>query len=209
MSCGKYREFERGKMSAEALADHARECPDCRAASARDRRLLEETMSLRTPIPAPGLWDRIESALRAEAAAGVPAGRPAHRESGLTWARFRPFLIPMAASLLLLVAAGIFWPSRPGQDSGLLAGKTLANVEAREADYLASIRDLERLARPKIREMDLTLMSLYRDRLAVIDSQIAKCRAALDSNPTNAHIRQYLLAALQDKKQTLAEVLGS
>jgi len=52
-------------------------------------------------------------------------------------------------------------------------------------------------------------MSLYRDKLAAIDAQIDKCREALDSNPGNAHIRQYLLAALQDKRQALADVLGS
>jgi hypothetical protein len=57
--------------------------------------------------------------------------------------------------------------------------------------------------------MDIQMMSLYRDKLAVIDAQIGKCRDALDSNPGNAHIRRYLLAALQDKHQTLADMLGS
>ncbi len=52
-------------------------------------------------------------------------------------------------------------------------------------------------------------MSLYRDKLAVIDGQIEKCQEALERNPGNAHIRRYFLAALQDKKQTLAEALGS
>ena len=90
MSCGNFRDFERGKMSAEAFAEHARECPECLAESARDRRLLEETMSLQTPISAPGLWDRIETALRAESASGALAGRPAPRRRA--WARtiFRP-----------------------------------------------------------------------------------------------------------------------
>jgi len=47
------------------------------------------------------------------------------------------------------------------------------------------------------------------DKLAVIDGQIEKCQEALERNPGNAHIRRYFLAALQDKKQTLAEALGS
>jgi hypothetical protein len=64
------------------------------------------------------------------------------------------------------------------------------------------------MAAPKIEAMDLQMVSLYRDKLAAIDSQIAKCREALNSNPANAHIRRYLLAALSDKRQTLTEILG-
>jgi hypothetical protein len=49
-------------------------------------------------------------------------------------------------------------------------------------------------------------MLLYRDRLETIDAQIARCQEALAENPSNAHIRRYLLAALQDKKETLREL---
>jgi predicted metal-dependent hydrolase len=56
--------------------------------------------------------------------------------------------------------------------------------------------------------LDLELEFLYRERLEVIDAQIAKCREAVAANPANAHIRRYLMAALQDKKETLAEVLN-
>jgi len=56
--------------------------------------------------------------------------------------------------------------------------------------------------------LDLELDSLYRDRLGTIDAQIARCREALKSNPANAHIRRYLMAALRDKRETLTEVLN-
>jgi len=78
----------------------------------------------------------------------------------------------------------------------------------KEGEYIQAINELEKTARPKLAGMDLQMMSLYRDRLAAIDSQLERCKEALASNPANAHIRRYLLAALQDKKQTLAEVLG-
>jgi hypothetical protein len=58
-------------------------------------------------------------------------------------------------------------------------------------------------------DMNLELMLLYRDRLETIDDQIEQCREALSENPGNAHIRRYMLAALQDKKQTLKELLES
>jgi hypothetical protein len=54
--------------------------------------------------------------------------------------------------------------------------------------------------------MNIELMLLYRDRLETIDDQIDRCREALLENPANTHIRRYMLAALQDKKDTLTEL---
>ncbi|MDD8026737.1 MAG: hypothetical protein PHI34_09490 [Acidobacteriota bacterium] len=200
MSCPRFDEFELGRMSPQDWALHARECPDCRAEADRDRRLSEEAAMLKTPIQSPDLWNRIEAALRTEAEAGRP------KRAGL-----RPWMIPAAAVALLAVGAAVFLPrtSAPPAPSGLLDQQTLTRVDAQEKQYSKAIDDLEKLARPRISAMDPALMALYRDRLAVIDAQIDKCREALERNPTNAHIRRYFLAALQDKKQTLAEALGS
>ena len=59
----------------------------------------------------------------------------------------------------------------------------------------------------KMESLDLNLALLYRDKLETIDSQIERCKDALQDNPANTHIRRYLLAALDDKKQTLREIL--
>jgi hypothetical protein len=210
MTCPKFDDFENGRMSPKAFVRHARECPDCRSEAARDRRLSEEILMLQTPIPSPDLWNRIETALRAEAAAVSRVPDKSARRSVFS-RRFRlwPLAIPVGAVAVLVVAVIVFLPSKSVSSSGLMARQTLAKVDAQEKAYLQAIGDLENLARTRISAMDLSLMSLYRDRLAVIDAQIEKCREALGSNPANAHIRRYLLAALQDKKATLAEVLGS
>ena len=63
------------------------------------------------------------------------------------------------------------------------------------------------MAKPKFSQLDFELMLLYQDRLETIDSQIERCKDALENNPANAHIRRYLLAALQDKKEMLREIL--
>jgi len=52
------------------------------------------------------------------------------------------------------------------------------------------------------------MMLLYREKLETIDAQIERCQEALAANPANAHIRRYLLAALQDKKAALADLLS-
>jgi hypothetical protein len=177
------------------------------AVAALDRRLAEETRALRRPIQAPGLWNRIEEALKAEAetAKTRPVPRPAPAK------RFRLYwlLAPAAAGAALILALAVLPPRPADSTSGLLDRRALARVDAQEKEYIRAIDDLEKRARPKISAMDRSLMSLYRDRLALIDAQIDKCREALDQNPANAHIRRYLLAALQDKKQTLAEALGT
>jgi hypothetical protein len=50
------------------------------------------------------------------------------------------------------------------------------------------------------------MMALYRERLETIDAQIERCRRALELNPASAHIRRYMLAALQDKTLTLIQI---
>jgi hypothetical protein len=186
-------------------------------AFALDARLEAEISALRQPVAGgPELWNRIETALEAEkagsAAAAMPQAAPAAhrppfgvlRNLGKRWV-----LIPAGAAALFLIAlAALLITRSAGPPSGILTARALARVESIEKDYLAAISDLEKMAAPKIEAMDLQMVSLYRDKLAAIDSQIAKCREALGSNPANAHIRRYLLAALSDKRRTLTEILG-
>ncbi len=165
---------------------------------------------LQTPIHVPDLWSRIEDALRAEAEASVDRStRRDPRHARAKKFRLRWLMIPAAAGAALILALTVLPPRPSDSTSGLLDRRALARVDAQEKEYIRAIDDLEKRARPRISAMNLSLMSIYRDRLALIDAQIDKCREALDQNPANAHIRRYLLAALQDKKQTLAEVLGT
>jgi len=188
-------------------------------AIALDARLEAEIPALRQPAAGgPGLWNRIEAALEEEKALGPAAAamlreapavhRPTFgvlRNLGKRWV-----LIPAGAAALSLIALVAVLITRSAvPPSGILTARALARVESVEKEYMAAIGDLEKMAGPKIEAMDLQMVSLYRDKLAAIDSQIAKCREALDSNPANAHIRRYLLAALSDKRQTLTKILGA
>ena len=211
MICDKFDKHREGTTTDDEFARHLRECAACREQAALDARLDLEIAALRAPVAAEGLWDRIETALREEQAAG-----PRRAEAPLSGSRLRaffsrrwPVLAPAGAALILLAVLGIQAIRKPASPSGILTGEALARVETAEKDYLGAIEALERQAKPKLSAMDIQMMSLYRDKLATIDAQIGKCRDALDSNPANAHIRRYLLAALQDKHQTLADMLGS
>jgi hypothetical protein len=208
MKCRKFEDFESGRMTKEEFALHAKTCPACGGEAALQDRLDREIGSLRRPLAAPGLWERIEKRLLEEKQAAL-AGTPAIRSARTRLRRrISLILVPAAAVLLAAVLIPLLVSKRTTPASGLLAGSALARVEEKENEYVRAIEELEKQARPRIGSLDFSLMSLYRDKLAVIDSQIETCREALRSNPANAHLRRYLFAALKDKKDTLAEILS-
>lgn len=209
MSCERYEWFEKGKLTAGEFESHVRDCAECRAQEALDARLDKEIAALRTPLGAEGLWNRIEASLRREREIAVVRDRkPAPRGWGFGLRRWA-VLAPAGAAVLAIAVFAVLTLRKPSAPSGILTSAALARVETEEKEYMEAIEALAREARPKLEAMDIQMMSLYKDKLAMIDAQIARCREALDSNPANAHIRGYLLAALQDKRQALAEMLGS
>jgi hypothetical protein len=110
--------------------------------------------------------------------------------------------------VVLLLGFGLFFLLRPGiKGQDLLADAALRRIERRERRYERSIQRLEIDARPQMADLDLELLLLYRDRLETIDEQIAQCKEALSTNSGNAHLRRYMLAAFQDKKDTLREIV--
>jgi len=212
MSCDKFDRHDEGAMTAEEFARHVRDCLECREQAALDARLDREIAALKKPVGAERLWERIEASLAHEKEiAAARDGKPV--SGGLRLIAFLSrrwaILAPAGAALLVLAVLGIHVFRKAPAPSGILTGEALARVEIKEKEYLGAIEMLERQARPKIAAMDLQMMSLYRDKLATIDAQIDRCREALTSNPANAHIRRYLLAALKDKRQSLTDVLGS
>ncbi len=214
MSCKELERYDRGEMDEAEFAQHAAACPVCQQALELDEEVMSLAKSLRQPVKAPRLWSRIEEALRKEMAeekrlvseSQIKKKTRVERPS-LRWRFLR--LIPAAAALLAVVGIGLYFGLKSSApSSGLLAKKALARVEQKEQEYMKAIEDLEKQALPRMADLNLDLVFLYRSRLETIDAQIEQCREALALNPANAHIRRYLMAALQDKKETLAEVLS-
>lgn len=214
MSCKELERYDRGEIDEAEFARHAAACSLCQQALELDEEIMSLAKSLRQPVEAPRLWSRIEEALRKEMAEEkrLAPGHQMKKKSKLERPSLRLRflrLIPAVAVLLLVVGIGLYFGLRsPAPSSGLLAQKALARVEQKEHEYMKAIQDLEKQALPRMADLNLDLVFLYRTRLETIDAQIEQCREALALNPANAHIRRYLLAALQDKKETLAEVLS-
>lgn len=203
MSCHKFKKYELGKLSQSEFQQHLKKCAICQERLKQDTRLLSLAKSLKRPVESPHLWDRIEKSLREEQHKG--------KHSKVKDSRWRlTRLLPVAAAALLIMSVGFYFLLQPEiERSGILTESALAKVEKKEREYIEAIEELEERTLPKMAEMNLELMLLYRDRLETIDDQIEQCREALSENPANAHIRRYMLAALQDKKQTLKELLES
>jgi anti-sigma-K factor RskA len=200
MSCEVHRQFELGEIEEAGFNRHAQSCAECQRLLEQDTQLLALAKSLQQPAANPLLWAKIENALHAE--------QQRRRLSWLmSWEEQKWAILRVAAVLLLALGAGSYFLLQPKPSpSRLLAGAALEQVEKKEHEYADAIAELERVALPQMAKMDVDLMLLYRDRLETIDAQIARCQEALAANPANAHIRRYLLAALQDKKETLKEL---
>jgi len=201
MNCEFYQKHELGEMDENEFSRHLAACAKCQKLRAQDAQLLTLTRNLEKPVASPLLWAKIENALHAE--------QQRNRRYGLlNWPAQKWTLLRLAAVLLLGIGLGSYFLFKPKPDAPrLLAGAALQQVEKREQEYVEAIAALERAALPQMAKLDTELMLLYRDRLETIDAQIARCQEALAENPSNAHIRRYLLAALQDKKETLRELL--
>jgi len=160
----------------------------------------------------PLLWSRIERALTAEAAAQKQrSGRWAWLSLGfglsLGWQT------AAAATLVLILTVSAGWvylhPTGPGPsgDQSLLKSPALAEVERAQTAYVQAIDKLAAEAKPALENPATPLQASYREKLLVLDSAINDLRAQAGMNPSNAHLRQQLLAMYQEKQQTLEDIL--
>lgn len=194
------READPGWL-AEARS-HAARCPAC----AGELRLWDAVSAcapaLHREWQSPELWPRIEAALAAEAA------RPR--------APAVPRWLSLAAVLLLFVAAAflalrprapVAVAEREDLERRLLTEQAVAAVERSEADYIRSIDELARVARPLVEAPRSPLSANYREKLLLLDSAIASCRSEIARNRFNAHLRRELLSIYHEKQQTLEQLV--
>jgi len=202
MNCDQYRTYELGELDEEIFQSHAQTCESCREHLRQDAELMDLARSLKQPVDAPFLWNRIEETLRAEMQRDQRRGIRLIRQH-------RTALYRIAAVLVASAGLGSYAYFGPEPEPPrLFSSAALERVEEKERKYIEAIEELEQAASAQLAQMDLDLMLLYRDKLETIDAQIARCREALQNNPANTHIRRYLLLALQDKKDTLQEVVA-
>lgn len=195
--CDVYVKHWLGHMDDAQYDEHIKSCKLCKTHLEEDARIFELTNSLKQPVDAPKSWKKIEMALTEEKAKNIIQHIFSQRN----------IIFRIAAVLIIGLAIGFYFIQQYQiPDKGVITERMLEKLDERERDYLESIEALEAATQEKLATMDLNLMLLYRDKLEMVDAQIAECKEALSDNPANAHINKYLFAALKEKKETLKEI---
>ena len=194
--CEFYKKHELGQISDIEFNKHIQTCEFCKTMLAEDTKLLELVSSLKQPVDPGKVWEKIESDLSRE------------KSKNFIHILFNnKMLLRIAAVLIIGVAIGFYFVQHTQiPDKGVVTLSMLEKLDEKEQDYLESIEELEAASQEKMAQMDIGLMLLYRDKLEMLDEQIAECKEALSDNPANAHIHKYLFAALKEKKETLKEI---
>jgi len=193
-----------------AFARHAEGCPACREELALWNAIAAAAPTLRKEWPSPGLDARIREDLARES-------RPRRRPAPAAW-----LSLAAAASLLAAVLARPFLgspPSAPGATTAipvpgideaaerLLTERALTGVEKAEGAYVRSIDSLAKVAESRLAGARSPLLANYREKLLVLDAAIADCRAQIERNRFNAHLRLELLSVYREKQRTLQALL--
>jgi hypothetical protein len=195
-----------------ALEAHGANCAVCAEELRAWKALSAAAQELRNYSDTPSPWPRIERALTEEAAA--------KKQSAERWGWLSlgfglslGWQTAVAAAFVLLLTVSAVWisvrpprPVAPG-DQSLLKSPALAEVERAQTAYEQAIDKLAAEARPELENPATPLQASYREKLLVLDSAISDLHAQAGMNPSNAHLRQQLLAMYQEKQQTLQEIL--
>jgi hypothetical protein len=205
------RALRRGERLEGAAAAHASSCARCAARVAAFSAIDGVAPSLRRRWDSPELLGRVLAAVDEAKAPVSPAAEPPPHRPLSPW-----ISVTYAAALVAISTVGLWVfrdvPSRnpfsgARTESPFLGEDAMRDVERKEAAYVASIDRLSALAGAKTPEPPSALAASYREKLLVIDSAIAECRAQIDQNRYNAHLRQQLLAMYGEKKRTLEDLL--
>lgn len=195
-----------------ALEAHSANCAACAEELRSWKALSVAAKEMRDYSDTPSQWPRIERALTEESAAKK---QRAERWNWLSlgFGLSLGWQTAAAAVLVLILTVSGVWiyVHRPtpldNRDQSLLKTPALAEVVRTQAAYEQAIEKLAADAKPQLENPATPLQASYREKLLVVDSAINDLRAQAGMNPSNAHLRQQLLAMYQEKQQTLEDIL--
>ncbi len=200
------------------LSEHAEVCPSCRERIRLWKEMSSAALSMRRSWESPDLWPRIEQALavdRDEKPSILQFWDGFRIRPGSRWlaAAAGVALLFISFSAVFIMRRSLEQPTAqterpdPDFDRRILTEVALREIEKSEAAYIQSIEKLSRLAEPELKGASSPLMFTYKEKLALLDSAIDECRANIDRNRLNAHVRSELLSMYQEKQRTLEDLM--
>lgn len=174
----------------------------------QDDELAAAAKTLHREWKSPRLWPSIAAEIAADERA---RRRAAWTTSWASMAAAAVVILSVAASLVLL-GYRLFRTDRTAQQTTaaghpLLSDEALSDIERAEARYIAAIEALATKAARATATPPSPLLVNLRERLLVIDAAIADCRAEIERNRFNTHLRRQLLSIYQEKRRTLEQIL--
>jgi predicted anti-sigma-YlaC factor YlaD len=198
-------EYVDGELPADervALERHLDGCDACRATVAELGDVRDAAATLPERVDVPDLWPGI--AQRIGAAPATATVLPLRRR----WVFTLPQLAAAAVLLMVLGAGGAVVALRGGRGSAPLAvtpgvsGGTPVAFAA-QAPYDEAIADLERVLAEHRGQMDTATVRVLEESLATIDRAIARARAALAADPSDAYLNGHLAETMRKKLDLL------
>ncbi len=182
------------------LEQHLEECRDCRQWM-EDLQTIKQTAS-RLENPAPSSeWKTIQSQLHQPKTASNHSSKPVRLFPG-----FKPALAAAAAVFIFVAAALISWnvfdfPAGLSKTDG----RETAIVKLNEAEnhYQKAIQSLKEAAEAREGSLDPNVMLIFEANLDIINSSIAACKQAVNTNPGDFDTRNFLLTAYREKMDLL------
>jgi hypothetical protein len=203
----------------DSLRAHVTGCDRCAERIRAFDEISDAAPTLRKSWESPELWPRIRESLVKESFSPAKPGA-AERDRAPRLAPTWPAWIPIAAIVTLFVVSfvglQVFRPSlgdhqvfgvKPLPQDPLMTDAALDDVERSERDYVRSIENLARVARPRLLAADTPLLLSYREKLLLLDNAIAELNSQIEMNRYNTHLRRQLLGVYAEKQQTLREVM--
>jgi hypothetical protein len=182
------RALEHPELLPDARA-HAERCPACSRQLHLWREISRVAPQLHQEWESPELWGRIRAELR-------PVAPPRRVVPNWRWA--------LAAAAVVVLGVFLYRPTR-SQSREFLTDEALQQVQQAEAAYARSIDRLSKIAGPGLEQSPSPLASAYREKLLLLDSEIAEIRAAAENNRYNAYVQTQLASLYREKQKTLQE----
>jgi len=183
------RALEHPELMPDARA-HAETCARCREQLYLWAEISRVAPRLHQEWESPYLWTRIRADLEAAA--------PPRRAPVWRWA--------IAAAAVVLLAGALLRPWR-ATTHDFLTEEAFEQVQQAESAYAKSIDNLTRIAGPGLERSPAPLASAYREKLLVLDSEIAELKAAADRNRYNTYLQTELASLYREKQKTLQDWL--
>lgn len=211
-----YLDHDLPRAEFDAVERHLGTCAECRDTLAGLAAVKSQAASLVDPLAPTDLWAGIASRIGSAGSTSEPPARravvlelPRRERAHLKWVpRALPQWLAVAA-MFAVVAAGAVWfaQSRLALEStraGVATTPAVTGTDAASADFDASriegeIGELQRALERGRGKLDPKTVQVLEDNLRIIRKATEDARRALQQDPANRELQDYLAGSVQRK----------